>query len=146
MAPTVSKTITQAAITSRGTMYPGAATSAMSAGPISYAFRSTGTGSEHSDTFSRFSAAQIAATEEVLGLWSDVAEITFSRVGGSGYSNSATMLFANYDQGDPDDGLAAYAYHPGSTSSSADAGDVWIDQSSSSNNDIGLRRARLSRG
>ena len=138
MAPTVSKTINQAATQITRDEESWSGDLGESAGPITYAFRSTGGGSEHSDSFTRFSAAQIAATEEILRLWSDVAEITFSRVGGAGYSNSATMLFSNYDQGDEDDGYAAYAYHPGSTSSSADAGDVWVDQSSSSNNDIGF--------
>ncbi len=134
MAPTISKTITQAGrhITRDDRSWGGDLGDAE--GPISYAFRSTGGGSENADTFSRFSAAQIAAAEEALGLWSDVANITFSRNGGSGYSNTGTMLFANYE--DPDDGASAYAYYPGSTSSSADAGDVWIDQNSSSNSNV----------
>ena len=33
-----------------------------------------------------------------MDLWSDVANISFTRVGGTGYSNNATILFANYDK------------------------------------------------
>lgn len=62
---------------------------------VTYAFRSTAPGTMPDDAsgFSRFSAAQILAAEAALQLWSDVANITFVRVGsgtsGEGaYSNS----------------------------------------------------------
>ena len=107
--PVVTKSIDQAAahITSEGHSWSNGL--GIGAGPITFAFRSTA-GTDNATTFSRFSAAQIAAAEEVLDLWSDVANISFNRVGGAGYSNNATMLFANYNN--PDDGAAAYAYYP----------------------------------
>src|SRR5262245_36869202 len=54
---------------------------------ITYAFRSTAPANMPEDTsgFSRFSAAQITATIMALQQWSEVANITFIRVGGAGY-------------------------------------------------------------
>uniref|UniRef100_UPI0025FD5A08 M10 family metallopeptidase C-terminal domain-containing protein n=1 Tax=Brevundimonas sp. TaxID=1871086 RepID=UPI0025FD5A08 len=105
---------------------------------VTYAFRSTQPFTMPSDTsgFSRFSAQQIAATELMLQGWSDVARITFNRIGtgteGDGaFSNEATMLFGNYSSGQG--GAAAFAYLPGSTSSTANAGDVWVNSSLSYN-------------
>src|SRR5688572_9483837 len=127
MAPTVSKSIDEAAahITRGGHSWsnelgaPGAA--------ITFAFRSTGTGSERSDSFSAFNDDQIAAAEEVLQLWSDVANISFTRVNEDGLSNNATILFANYN--DPDHEASAYAHHPhpGATASNNNDGDVWVN-------------------
>ncbi|WP_281168402.1 M10 family metallopeptidase C-terminal domain-containing protein, partial [Brevundimonas aveniformis] len=105
---------------------------------VTYAFRSNAPAQMPSDTsgFSRFSEAQIAATELMLLAWSDVARITFNRVGtgssGEGaYSDSAAMLFGNYSAGA--DGAAAFAYYPGNTNSTANSGDVWINSSLSYN-------------
>ncbi|MCC6787503.1 MAG: M10 family metallopeptidase C-terminal domain-containing protein [Hyphomonadaceae bacterium] len=104
---------------------------------VTYAYRSTAPGAMPDDTggFSRFSAAQIAATEDILKLWSETANITFQRVGtGSGdaaYSNFATILFSNYATGA--DGAAAFAYYPGS---GPEAGDVWINSSLADNQDF----------
>ena len=127
MAPTISKTINQAAahITRDGSSWSEELGTA--AGPITFAFRSTGEGTEKEETFSQFSDEQIAAAEAVLDLWSDVANITFTRVG-SGFSNNATMLFGNYS--DTEDDASAYAYRPrpGATAADDIAGDVWIDQ------------------
>lgn len=98
---------------------------------VTYAFRSNAPGTMPSDTsgFSRFSEAQINATQLMLQAWSDVAGITFQRSGsgttGEGaYSDSATMLFSNYSSGAS--GAAAFAYLP---STSALGGDVWINSS-----------------
>lgn len=94
---------------------------------VTFAFRSTAPSSMPSDVsdFSRFNAAQISATLTVLNGWSDVANIRFQQVSaGDGYSNSATMLFANYGAGA--DGSAAFAYLPGSAATTSNAGDVWI--------------------
>lgn len=99
-------------------------------GTVTYAFRSTAPASLPSDVseFSRFNAAQINATLQSLTSWSDVANITFQRVSdGDGFSNSATMLFGNYGAGST--GSAAFAYMPGSTSSTSNAGDVWVNVS-----------------
>jgi len=133
MAPVITKTIDQAAthLTRSGSSWSNSLGTA--AGPITFAFRSTGTGSEQEATFSRFSADQIVAAEAALELWADAANITFTRVGGTGYSNSATILFANYV--DPDDGAGAYAYYPspGATASNNVSGDVWVNLNSASN-------------
>ncbi|MEZ5958975.1 MAG: M10 family metallopeptidase C-terminal domain-containing protein [Hyphomonadaceae bacterium] len=102
---------------------------------ITFAFRASMDGAMPSDTsgFSQFTAEQIAMTLEALALWSEVANITFTRVQGvDGYSNNATMLFANYSAGA--EGASAFAYYPGSTSSGSAAGDVWVNISLDTNN------------
>jgi serralysin len=100
---------------------------------VTYAFRASAPGAMPSDTsgFSQFSAAQIVQAEKALAAWSDVANITFTRVGGDGYSNSAAILFGNYTSGES--GAAAFAYYPGNTSASSISGDVWINSSLSYN-------------
>ncbi len=99
---------------------------------LTYAFRSTAPGVMPDDTggFSRFTAAQIAATLEALQMFADVANINFVRVGaaasGNGaYSNAATILFGNYSTGAAD--ASAFAFYPGSTASSSVDGDVWVN-------------------
>ncbi|HYD88361.1 MAG TPA: M10 family metallopeptidase C-terminal domain-containing protein, partial [Vitreimonas sp.] len=110
---------------------------------VSYGFRSTAPFSMPDDTagFSRFSAAQIAAAELALQLWSDVANITFVRVGsgttGEGaYTNNATILFSNYSSGA--EGASAFAYYPWPTQTGAAQveGDVWVNISLASNQDM----------
>ena len=110
---------------------------------VTYGFRSTAPSTMPSDTagFSRFSEAQIAATEAVLRLWSDVANITFVRVGegSSGdqaYANNASILFANYSSGQ--DGASAFAYlpSPSATGATQVQGDVWVNISLASNQDV----------
>ena len=105
---------------------------------VSYGFRSTAPATMPTDTenFSRFSAAQILQAEKALTAWSDVAAITFRRVGEgtsgeAAYTNSATMLFSNYR--DTGSGSAAFAYYPGNISFSSVSGDVWINTSPSYN-------------
>jgi serralysin len=100
---------------------------------VTFAFRDTGPATMPNETsgFSRFSDAQIAQTLLALQSWSDLANITFNRVGGSGYSNDATILFSNYSSGA--EGAAAFASLPGSTAASAAAGDVWVNSSLSYN-------------
>jgi serralysin len=86
---------------------------------------------EDTSGFSRFSAAQITAAQMALRLWAEVSNITFTRVGtgtgSSAYSNSASILFANYSAGA--EGAAAFAYfgEPGQTGSASIAGDVWVN-------------------
>ena len=87
--------------------------------------------------FSQFSAAQIAATEAALQLWSDVANITFVRVNPGGYTNNATMLFANYFQAPPE--ASAFGFYPGSTAASANAGDVWVNLGAEANSEVEAR-------
>ncbi|HWW25796.1 MAG TPA: M10 family metallopeptidase C-terminal domain-containing protein, partial [Caulobacter sp.] len=99
---------------------------------VSYAFRSTAPSEMPSDTgeFSRFNAAQIAQAELALLAWSDEANITFVRVGsgtsGEGaYSNSASILMANYATGEA--GAAAFGNYPGDPTFSSESGDVWVN-------------------
>ncbi len=105
---------------------------------VSYAYRSTEPATMPSDTagFTRFNVTQIEQTELSLQSWADVANITFTRVGtgtsGEGaFSNSATMLFANYSSGS--DGAAAFAYFPGNAGFSASSGDSWYNSTLSYN-------------
>jgi len=101
---------------------------------IGYAFRSTAPTLMPSGTtgFSRFSAAQIAATETALQLWSDVANITFLRVGSGtagaeAFSNNATILFANYSGGMADAAAFAFLPSPDQKAVALAAGDVWVN-------------------
>jgi serralysin len=108
------------------------------AATVTYAYRSTTPSSMPDDTagFSRFNTAQIAQAELALKAWSDVANITFIRVGAgdsgdNAYSNNATILLANYSSGES--GASAFAMYPGSTSASAKAGDLWVNSTFSYN-------------
>jgi serralysin len=101
---------------------------------VTYAYRATAPATMPSDTdgFSRFNASQIAQAELALKGWSDVANISFVRIGsgsdGDGaYADNAAILMGNYSSGE--DGAAAFGYNPGSTSPTANAGDVWINSS-----------------
>lgn len=105
---------------------------------VSYAFRSNAPAKMPSDTtgFERFNTQQIIQTELSLLGWSDVANVRFVRVGSGtsgefAYSDGAAMLFSNYRTGS--EGAAAFAYYPGSTSSTSAAGDVWVNISLASN-------------
>lgn len=109
------------------------------AATVTYAFRATAPSTLPTDveSFSRFNAAQIAAAENALLAWSDVANITFRRVGvgtsgEAAYSDDATMLFSNYAPTDAATG-AAFATYPGSRSASSRAGDVWVNSALSYN-------------
>ena len=86
---------------------------------VTYAFRGVAPSSMPSGTsgFSPFSANQIAAAERALQAWSDVANITFNRVG-TGYSSAAQILFGNYSSGEA--GASAFAFFPPN-------GDVWVN-------------------
>jgi serralysin len=108
------------------------------AATVTYAYRSTAPSKMPDDTsgFSRFNTAQIAQAELALKAWSDVANITFVRVGSgdssdSAYSNNASILLGNYSSGES--GASAFAMYPGSTSSSSSAGDLWVNNTFSYN-------------
>lgn len=95
--------------------------------PITYAFR---TSNSSDPGFARFTTAQIEASEKALALWADIANISFQRVGtgssgNQAYSNDASILFS----ADRDSGGYAWAYFPGSRSSTSVAGDVFINTS-----------------
>ena len=102
---------------------------------VTFAFRATEPGSMPNGTggFSQFTQAQITATLLALQSWADVAGITFQQVtdNGTNYSDSATILFGNYNTGA--DGAAAFAYLPGNAAVGAVQGDVWINNSLSYN-------------
>ncbi len=105
---------------------------------VSYAYRASAPTAMPSDTggFQRFNGGQIIQTEQALLAWADVARITFQRVGtddvGEGaYSNNATILFGNYSSGEAN--ASAFAYFPGSTAASSNAGDVWVNINQGSN-------------
>ena len=99
---------------------------------VTFAFRDTAPASMPDDTegFSQFNASQIEQTLLALQSWSDVADITFQRVG-AGYSNDASILFGNYASGS--EGAAAFAYYPCDAASGAVQGDVWVNSSLSYN-------------
>jgi serralysin len=101
------------------------------AATITYGFRQspatyTVDGSDIS-TFTQVTAAEIAAIQLVLQLWAEIANVTFTQVNPGGYTDNATILYGNYS--DPTDGAGAFAYYPGSTASTAEAGDVWLNTS-----------------
>ncbi|MGZ6017578.1 MAG: M10 family metallopeptidase C-terminal domain-containing protein [Phenylobacterium sp.] len=105
---------------------------------VTYAFRADAPAQmpDDSDGFQEFNAAQIAQATLALQAWSDVANITFLRVGsgtsGPGaYSDAATILFGDYTTGEA--GAAAFGEFPGSTSFGSAAGDVWINSTLSYN-------------
>lgn len=106
---------------------------------VTYGFRSTAPSTMPSDTtdFTRFNTAQILQAEKALLAWSDVANITFTRVGegstgDTAYSNSAAILFSNYTDS-ASTAAAAFAFYPGSTSASSRSGDVWVNSAQSYN-------------
>ena len=105
---------------------------------VTYAFRADAPAQMPDDSggFQQFNAAQIAQATLALQAWSDVANITFVRVGagtsGPGaYSDSATILFGDYTTGE--DGAAAFGEFPGSIAFGSAAGDVWINSTLSYN-------------
>ena len=105
---------------------------------VTYAFRSTAPSAMPDDTsgFSRFNAAQIAQAQLALAAWSDVANITFTRVGSgtsgeAAFSNSASILLANYASGAA--GAAAFANYPGNPGFASSSGDVWVNSTLSYN-------------
>ena len=103
--------------------------------PITYSFRSAST-----DTaFARFTPAQIAAADAAIQLWSDVANVSFLRVGAgatgeAAYSDNATIRF----HGLTSSPSYAFAYYPGSRAASDISGDVFLNVSHASLNDMSL--------
>ena len=105
---------------------------------VTYAFRADAPAQMPDDSggFQEFNPAQIAQATLALQAWSDVANITFVRVGAgtsgpAAYSDNATILFGDYTTGE--DGAAAFGEFPGNTSFGSAAGDVWINSTLSYN-------------
>ncbi len=98
---------------------------------VTYAFRlgpATYTAGSHDiSTFTPLTATQMDAVRAALQAWSEVSGITFVEVNPGGYTDNATILFANYTD---DDGAGAFAFYPGSTASTASAGDIWLNTNS----------------
>jgi hypothetical protein len=131
MAPTISKTPSDAgAQITRGNYHWGTGAIGASAGPISFGFRLNAPTYNDPDsnpqgTFTRVSAAEMAAAETAMRVWSSLAGITFSELNPGGYTDGATILFANYSS--QSDGSQAFAYYPGSALATSAAGDVWLN-------------------
>jgi len=111
----ISYSYDQAANKIATTGWAGAATT-----PITYAFRASDASSA---TFVKLNATQMAAVESALDLWSDIANITFTRVAPTGYSNSASILIG----GDTNPADYAYGYFPGSRLASSVDGDLTLN-------------------
>ena len=105
---------------------------------VTYAYRADAPVNMPDDAggFQPFNSVQIGQTELALKAWSDVANITFVRVGSgfagdAAYSDNATILFGDYTSGVG--GSAAFGEFPGSTSPLSSAGDVWVNSTLSYN-------------
>jgi serralysin len=105
---------------------------------VTYAFRATAPAKMPEDVegFQRFSPAQMHQAELSMQGWSDVANITFVRIGAgetgeAAYSDNASILLANYTSGAS--AAAAFAYLPGNPDPASRDGDVWINSTLSYN-------------
>src|SRR5262249_38287131 len=95
---------------------------------VTYGFRQSQTytvNGSNLNTFSQLTPAEMAAVQQVLQLWSDVANVTFQQVNPGGYTNNATILICNYP--DANAGAAAFPFSPGGRQSSSQAGDMWLN-------------------
>ena len=130
--PTTHMTTTEAGAQITRTGYSWSYPSPLgTAATLTYGFRATAPafGSEHGEaaSFSQLSVSQKASFELALGLFSDIANLTFTAVNPAGYTDDATLLFANYTlAGDSAVGFAQYPLLP-DTSGPSDEGDVWIN-------------------
>jgi len=95
---------------------------------ITYGFRESGAPPPGTGVsgFQQFNAIQIEVTEQLLQRWSEVANITFVRVG-TGYTNNATMLFGNFVTGPAQFSAFAYLPAPGGMDPAFVNGDVWVN-------------------
>lgn len=91
---------------------------------VTWGLRTTNNGAESS--FFKITTAQLTAIQQILQMYSEICGLTFTQVNPGGYTDSATILFANYAA---NDGSGAYAYYPGSTASNSYDGDVWLNTS-----------------
>ncbi|HYD73405.1 MAG TPA: M10 family metallopeptidase C-terminal domain-containing protein, partial [Candidatus Binatia bacterium] len=107
---------------------------------ITYAFRASVSAFELSQLpagvsgFAQFNAIQIAVVDEIMRLWSEVANIQLVRVGegtsGPGaYSNNASILLGNYTTGPA--AFSAFAFLPSPTAAGAAdlEGNIWVNVS-----------------
>jgi serralysin len=105
---------------------------------VTFGFRaSTPTIGNEAATFSRFNANEILATRIALQEWTDVANIRFVDAGGNGFTDNATMLFANFNGASTS---AGHAYLPinKNTAPTSIEGDSWLNLTSSPYNNFGF--------
>ncbi|HYD88587.1 MAG TPA: M10 family metallopeptidase C-terminal domain-containing protein [Vitreimonas sp.] len=97
---------------------------------ITYGFRATGPVPSFSGVsgFAQFNAIQIGVAEELLDLWSEVANISFVR-SGAGYANTGAILFGNFINGPPQFSAFTYLPEPGATAGNLQNGDIWVNVS-----------------
>ncbi|MGJ8616225.1 MAG: M10 family metallopeptidase C-terminal domain-containing protein [Sulfitobacter sp.] len=96
---------------------------------VTWSIRTSGSEPSGGNPFVAPSAAQVGAIDAVMDYIAGVSGLTFNQVNPGGTSNNATMVFGAYNA---NDGSGAYAYYPGSTASSANAGDVWLNNNAGS--------------
>jgi serralysin len=94
---------------------------------VTWSIRTSGTEPSGGNPFIAPSGAQVDAIETTMAYIAGVSGLTFNQVNPGGTSNDATMVFGSYAA---NDGGGAYAYFPGSTASSSNAGDVWLNNNS----------------
>jgi len=87
---------------------------------LTYGFRVSG--NDGATVFrSSFSAAQQNSIAMIMAYYTEVTNLSFTN---QGNTNAASILFANYRD---NNGIAAYAYGPGSTNGNNVSGDVWYN-------------------
>lgn len=90
---------------------------------LSYSFRSSQTYSPGAgNTFSKCTSVQMDAIDKILGLFSEICNVTFVNTNPGGYSNAGRIVFANYYNNTAPEG--AFAYFP---ATGQQAGDLWMN-------------------
>jgi serralysin len=95
---------------------------------VTYGFRSSAAHYDANfniESFSRMTWQQIEAVEQALAIISEVSGIKFQRVNPNGYTDNATILFANFT--DWADDIAAYHFPAKNVAANDSSGDVWIN-------------------
>ena len=96
---------------------------------VTWGIRASGTEPGGGNPFIAPSVAQVSAIESSMAYISGVSGLTFDQVNSGGTSNNASILFGAYSA---NDGSGAYAYFPGNTASTSNAGDVWLNNNAGS--------------
>jgi serralysin len=108
---------------------------------VTYGFRSSAPADIPGDAtdFSRFHEPQILQAELALAAWSDVANITFVRVGAgssgaAAFTDTATLLFGNFfSGGGSSTGFAVLPGSPADPAAASAQGDIWLRTTSGTN-------------
>ncbi|OUD08301.1 hypothetical protein BVC71_14105 [Marivivens niveibacter] len=104
------------------------ASSAQTPVEVTWAFRSSGNaedGNGSSTTFYQLTNGQQTAVTAAMAYLEGISGLTLTQQGVGGTSNDATILFGAYQSSN--DYTGAYAYFPGSTASTNNSGDVWLN-------------------